>query len=252
MSDLVARPLIVVTGAAGGIGSAVATKLRDSGYSVLATDRTGDDVLRADISSTGGIRELEAAIENRIERGQILEGLVNVAGVLHSGKLFDLQLEQWEHMQSVNTTSVLRITQLVARLMINQRDRDPGNSRSIVTVSSNAGRTPRYAMAGYCASKAAATMLTRCFSLELAAHGIRANVVSPGSTRTAMLIGMNGEAEMERASVTGNPAQFRNGIPLGRIAVPEDIADTVAFLLSGNAKHLTGIELTVDGGATLS
>ena len=89
MSDLVARRLIVVTGAAGGIGSAVATKLRDSGYSVLATDRTGDDVLRADISSTGGIRELEAAIENRIERGQILEGLVNVAGVLHSGKLFE-------------------------------------------------------------------------------------------------------------------------------------------------------------------
>lgn len=252
MSDVVAKPLIVVTGASGGIGSAVAAKLGDSGYSVLATDRAGDDVLTADISSPEGISELEAAIEHRIERGQVLEGLVNVAGVLHPGKLLDLQPEQWEHMQAVNAQSVFRMTQLVARLMIDQRDQDPGNSRSIVTVSSNAGRTPRYGMAGYCASKAAATMVTRCFSLELAAHGIRANVVSPGSTRTAMLLGMNGEAEMNRASVAGNPAQFRNGIPLGRIADPEDIADSVAFLLSANAKHLTGIELTVDGGATLS
>ncbi|MFJ2618278.1 SDR family oxidoreductase [Glutamicibacter sp. NPDC087344] len=245
------KPLVVLTGAAGGIGSAVAAKLRASGYEVCATDLSGENVLTADLTTEAGLADLESEIQARISAGSKLTGLVNVAGILHPGKLLDLQLEQWEQMQSVNSRSVFRITQLVARLMINQQSEDPQNTRGIVTVSSNAGRTPRYGLGGYCASKAASTMLTRCFSLELAAHGIRANVLSPGSTRTAMLASMNGEAEMIKKSVAGDPERFRNGIPLGRIADPEDIADSVEFLLSPKAKHLTGVELTADGGATI-
>jgi 2,3-dihydro-2,3-dihydroxybenzoate dehydrogenase len=106
-------------------------------------------------------------------------------------------------------------------------------------------------MAAYAASKAAATAFTKCLGLEVAHRGIRCNVVAPGSTDTPMLRGMHTGDTAARASVAGRPEQFRVGIPLGKVARPEDIARTVAFLLSEDAGHITMHELTVDGGATL-
>ncbi|GAA1407015.1 2,3-dihydro-2,3-dihydroxybenzoate dehydrogenase [Glutamicibacter uratoxydans] len=243
--------MVVVTGAAGGIGASVAARLEQAGYFVLGTDRVGTVDLQADISADDGLAQLGDAINSRIAQGHILHGLVNVAGILRSGQLLDLSVDDWDAMHAVNTRSVFRTTQLVARLMVRQQEHEAGNSRGIVTISSNAGTTPRYNLGGYCASKSAATMTTRCFSIELAKHGIRANIVSPGSTRTEMLRALNGSEDTAKQSVLGDPANFRHPILLGRIADPEDIADSVEFLLSPRAKHLTGAELVVDGGATL-
>lgn len=106
-------------------------------------------------------------------------------------------------------------------------------------------------MAAYAASKAAAAMFTKCLGLELARSGVRCNVVAPGSTDTAMQRALWTGSDAGQRVIDGDPATYRTGIPLGRIAAPEDIADAVAFLASDRARHITMQELYVDGGATL-
>ncbi|MGB5806964.1 SDR family oxidoreductase, partial [Castellaniella sp.] len=116
---------------------------------------------------------------------------------------------------------------------------------------SNAATTPRPGMAAYAASKAAATQLTRCLGLELAPHRIRVNIVSPGSTDTAMQQAMWSQGSSRDTVIAGDPARWRLGIPLAKIATPDEIAQAVLFLLSDQASHITLHDLRVDGGATL-
>ncbi|GAA3688677.1 2,3-dihydro-2,3-dihydroxybenzoate dehydrogenase [Arthrobacter ginkgonis] len=243
-------PLVVVTGAAGGLGSAIAATLEAQGYDVLPVDRAGDGVLRLDLADAASTTVLRDALAHRAAAGTRVHGLVNVAGVLATGRLMDLAAGDWDRMHAVNARGVFLASQTVARVMVAQQPADPANARAIVTVSSNAGNTPRDGLGGYAASKAAATMATRSLALELAGHGIRANVVSPGSTDTPMLHAMAPGGADEAALVAGDPSRHRAGIPLGRIAVPADVASVVGFLLSGAARHMTGQDLTVDGGAT--
>ncbi|MNN77143.1 2,3-dihydro-2,3-dihydroxybenzoate dehydrogenase [compost metagenome] len=94
-------------------------------------------------------------------------------------------------------------------------------------------------------------MFTKCLGLEYADHHIRCNVVSPGSTDTAMQRDLWHNGNGEQAVISGSPEMFKLGIPLGRIALPGDIADAVAFLTSDNARHITMHDLRIDGGATL-
>jgi 2,3-dihydro-2,3-dihydroxybenzoate dehydrogenase len=122
---------------------------------------------------------------------------------------------------------------------------------SIVTVGSNAATVPRTQMAAYAASKAASHQFTRCLGLELAAHGIRCNIVAPGSTDTPMQRQLWTDAQAAERIVRGSIESFRTGIPLGRIAAPADVAEAVLFLLSNAARHITLHTLCVDGGATL-
>lgn len=122
---------------------------------------------------------------------------------------------------------------------------------TIVTVSSNAAFVPRVGMAAYASSKAAATAFTKCLGLELAEFGIRCNVVSPGSTDTPMLRGMWKTDSDRSVTIDGSLGSYRAGIPLGKLARPEDVADAVAFLVSDRAGHITMHDMCVDGGATL-
>jgi 2,3-dihydro-2,3-dihydroxybenzoate dehydrogenase len=94
-------------------------------------------------------------------------------------------------------------------------------------------------------------MFTKVLGLELAQRGVRCNVVAPGSTETEMLSSLWTRGDWRRPSIEGVPSQFRLGIPLGKVAQPEDVADAVLFLLSERAGHITTHTLTVDGGATL-
>jgi 2,3-dihydro-2,3-dihydroxybenzoate dehydrogenase len=94
-------------------------------------------------------------------------------------------------------------------------------------------------------------MFTRCLGLELARDGVRCNVVAPGSTDTPMQRALWTEEDGARPVIEGVPGEYRTGIPLGRIADPEDVAEAVAFLLSDAARHITLQTLYVDGGATL-
>ena len=127
----------------------------------------------------------------------------------------------------------------------------PRRRGALVVVGSNAAGIPRQAMAAYAASKAAATMFVRCLGLELAPHGVRCNVVAPGSTRTPMQTGMWADDQGEARVIAGTLGNFKSGIPLGKLAEPGDIANAVMFLLSEQAGHIAMSDLYVDGGATL-
>jgi 2,3-dihydro-2,3-dihydroxybenzoate dehydrogenase len=248
----------LVTGAAGGIGEAVAWALAGAGARVAAVDHNAETLqlvvkklaqarhqvrgYPADVSVTSEVDAVVAAAER--ELGPI-RYLVNAAGVLRAGAAVGLTDEEWDTTFAVNVTGVFHVSRAVARRMI------PRGRGAIVTVASNAAGTPRWDMAAYAASKAAASSFTRCLGLELARHGIRCNVVSPGSTDTPMLTSLWSGADAAAASIEGRPETFRLGIPLGRLARPADVADAVLFLLSDRASHITLHDLTVDGGAAL-
>ncbi|NYI08241.1 2,3-dihydro-2,3-dihydroxybenzoate dehydrogenase [Allostreptomyces psammosilenae] len=257
----------LVTGAAAGIGAAVARGLALEGVAVTAADLDAEGVhtvaeaIRAgggevcaqplDVTDPDAVERVLDAVESRFGPVDIL---VNVAGVLTPGPVVETTDEAWTRTFAVNATGVFHTSRAVARRMV------PRRRGHIVTVASNAAGTPRAGMAAYAASKAAAAHFTRCLGLELAPHGIRCNTVSPGSTDTAMQRALwpeeaRRDPRAERAALekvlVGDLAAFRTGVPIGRIAQPEDIADAVLFVLSDRARHVVMEDLYVDGGATL-
>jgi 2,3-dihydro-2,3-dihydroxybenzoate dehydrogenase len=247
----------LVTGAGQGIGRAVVRALLRGGAFVVASDISrdalaslSDELARESLPmqvrclDVGDPLAVEALV-SEVERERPLDMLANVAGVLTMGKVDVLDSEAWTRTFRVNTEGVFHVSRAVARRMMTRR------AGSIVTVGSNAASTPRMGMSAYAASKAASTMFTRCLGLELASYGVRCNVVAPGSTDTPMQRALWTDAGASTRVLAGVPSDFRLGIPLGRIASPEDVAESVLFLLSERARHITMHELTVDGGATL-
>lgn len=242
----------VVTGAASGVGRAVALDLARYGARIAAVDidpegldqtvrslEGGGLALAGDVTDTGGVEALFDQVE--AELGPVAL-VVNAAGTLATGPLAECSDQDWHRMLAVNATGVLVIGREVARRM------GPRGRGSLITVASNAAGVPRANMAAYAATKAAAVALTKSLGLELAPSGVRCNVVSPGSTDTPMLRAMTPDPQ---ALITGDPAHFKVGIPLGRLGQPEDVAAAVRFLASDAARHITMHELYVDGGATL-
>lgn len=251
VTDWTAR-VAIVTGAAQGIGAAVASALAARGARVLATDR---QPIPPDLAAQPSVvpypldvtdpRAADQAVAHAEATLGPLTDLVNVAGVLRPGVLTDLGDEDWHATFAVNTSGVFFVSRAATRVM---RRRGRG---SVVTVGSNAAHVPRIGMGAYAASKAAAAHLTRTLGLELAGSGVRCNLVSPGSTDTPMQRQLWHAPNVEGRVIAGDPGSFRTGIPLGRVAQPADITGAVLFLLSDEARHITLADLTVDGGATL-
>ncbi|GAB3893167.1 2,3-dihydro-2,3-dihydroxybenzoate dehydrogenase [Kibdelosporangium lantanae] len=247
----------LVTGAARGIGAAVVRKLAETGVAVAAVDVLTEPL--AETAGLAGVRAYPADVSDHAAVAAVVECveaelgpisiLVNVAGVLRPSAVLDMSDDDWAHTFAVNSNAVFLTAREVAQRMVPRRE------GCIVTVGSNAAGVPRKRMAAYAASKAAATMFTRCLGLELAEYGIRCNIVSPGSTDTDMQRALwpddRSEAEAVAGVVRGSLSDFRVGIPLGRLAAPADIADAVLFLVSEQARHITMHDLYVDGGATL-
>ena len=256
--DDIAGTVAVVTGAAQGIGAAVATELARHGARVVALDRQADlldktvrDMADAGFEVSGQVTDVRdsVAVENTVNRIESGTGpvdvLVNVAGVLRLAAAMDITDDDWSQVFAVNTDGVFYLSRAVARRMVGRR------RGTIVTVGSNASSVPRMGMAAYAASKAATTSFMRCLGLELAGHGIRCNVVSPGSTRTPMLEGMWTDGADVESTVDGSPGAYRVGIPLRKLGEPADVAAAVLFLASSRAGHITMQNLCVDGGAAL-
>ncbi|MHA6803410.1 2,3-dihydro-2,3-dihydroxybenzoate dehydrogenase [Salinifilum ghardaiensis] len=253
----IAGTVALVTGAAQGIGAAVVRALAQRGATVAAVDRNAEGLAAAgsaardrgcavrdypaDVTDSAAVAALTARVER--ECGS-LDTLVNVAGVMRAGRVRDFTDADWEHVFAVNTDGVFHTCRAVADRMV------PRQRGCIVTVGSNAAGVPRHGMAAYAASKAAAAQFTKSLGLELAEDGIRCNVVSPGPTDTAMQRSLWTDEGGARRVIAGSPETYKIGIPLGRLAAPDNVADAVVFLVSRYAEHITLQDLYVDGGTT--
>lgn len=238
----------LVTGAAGGIGLAIATALADAGAEVVATDL--DAALR-DAPAHGGIdwRPLDVtdlvAVEALIAAAGPFDLGAHAAAILATAPILDVEIEDWRRVFDVNVHGTFHVTRALARGMA-ARGRG-----ALVAVGSNAAGIVRAGMGAYPATKAAVAMHMRCLGLEMARHGVRCNLVAPGSTLTPMQTGMWSDGTGAARVVEGDLASFKPGIPLGKLATPGDIAMAAMFLLSEQAGHVTMGDLYVDGGATL-
>ncbi len=190
---------------------------------------------------------VDAAVASTMDTFGRIDALAHVAGILDTGSVLDSDPDQWRKIFGVNVFGLLNVLQSVGLEMRRRR------AGAMVVVSSNAAGVPRIGMGAYGSSKAAATMLVRTAGLELAADGIRVNVVAPGSTDTAMQRSLWSDFRRFgcRRGHRRQSGELSLGIPLGKLATADDIADSVHFLLSDRAAHITMQALYVDGGATL-
>lgn len=238
-----------VTGAGSGIGLATAQGFAQLGAHVIGLDKAfprapaGIQCEAIDLASAPAVEALCARL--LLARPQV-DVLVHAAGILRSGGLMQLSVDDWAASMASNASAIFYLSQQIAPVFQRQA------SGVMVTVASNAATTARQHMTAYCASKAAALSLTHCMALELAAFNVRCNTVSPGSTDTPMLREMVAGPNGFAALIAGQPTQYKLGIPLRKIATTQEVAQTVLFLASDMASHITMQNIVVDGGATLN
>ncbi|MBI0130431.1 SDR family oxidoreductase [Snodgrassella sp. W8124] len=249
---------IIVTGAAQGIGAAIVSKLLKQHYHVIGIDKQPyspswpvQQMIEAQYQTywTSISQDITAFEETRILLNTLINqynitGLVNVAGVLILTPLLSATEAQWQTSLNVNLLAPIFISQHLAAHFRQQRQ------GCIVTVSSNSARMARTEMGLYATTKAALSHFCRNLALEVAPY-VRVNIVSPGSTLTAMQQQLWTDNEPPAGILDGDLTQYRLGIPLRKLAQPADIANTVSFLLSEEATQITMQEIVVDGGATL-
>ena len=244
----------VVTGASGGIGSAIAGGLLDAGAKVALIDLKAPDwdhgrhgeralALTGDVSDEAFVAEAFAEIGAKFER---LDHLVNAAGVLWFDKdksLTETPLEIWDRVLEINLRSMALTTRHAVELMGRTvaGKEEPGGSM-VHIASIQALRGDDRPQDAYQASKAAMISLSKSIAIQFAGQNIRSNALLPGGTLSPM---------QRRWIEDPNQLQAASkGIPLGRVGAPEDMANAALFLLSEKASFITGTELIVDGGRT--
>jgi NAD(P)-dependent dehydrogenase (short-subunit alcohol dehydrogenase family) len=246
----------VVTGAAKGIGAAVAARLAAAGAAVVACDVDGDALHdHAEGLRAGGARVAEvvgdvsraATAEQAARRAETEFGgaqiLVNAAGIQRYGTVETTDEAVWNEVLAVNVTSIFLFAKHLVPLM-----RAAGGG-SIVNISSVQAFVTQTDVVAYAASKGAINALTRAIAVDHAHEQIRCNTVCPGSVDTPML-----RASAERFAADRDPGELLDAWgrshPLGRMARPDEVAEVCAFLASSRSSFVTGSEMRVDGGLT--
>ncbi|MGE3691494.1 MAG: SDR family NAD(P)-dependent oxidoreductase [Novosphingobium sp.] len=235
-----AGKVAIVTGGARGIGGASAARLAAEGAQVLVADLgkpaalpPGAQFLQTDV--TDGV-QVRAAVDTALESWGRLDVLVNNAGIGALGDTEGTDEALWDKVFAVNVRAIYLFCHAAIPAM------RQGGGGAIVNIASISGLFGDYGMAAYNASKGAAVNYTRSLALDCAQHNIRVNAVCPGLVAT----------DMSNAALA-NPVDrdfWFERIPLGRAAMPEEIAAAVAFLASDDASYMTGAMVPVDGGAT--
>ncbi|MCO5396730.1 SDR family NAD(P)-dependent oxidoreductase [Ralstonia soli] len=239
----------VVTGAAGGIGSAVATRLARAGVHVVVTDLSVDAAqavaagiaeqgnaatgMALDVGNFDAITDFFARLDDTLGRCDVL---VNNAGIASLTPFEELPLDAWRRTFEINVTGPLALTQHAV-----QRMKQRGWGR-IINIASTSGIRAGAGRAGYGTSKAALIGLTRQMAVELAVYGITANAVAPGPIETALA---------RNHSASAREAYLRQ-VPMKRYGLPEEVAAAIAFFATDDAAYVTGQTLAVDGGFVIA
>ena len=240
--------VVVVTGAGSGIGEATAKRFAREGASVVLVGRNEDKLKKvhaqlegeghvvraADVADLSDVEALFKEVASHFGR---LDVLVDNAGIVKSGKVTELEVQDWKELMSVDLDGVFYCTRTAMPALIASK----GN---IVNVSSVSGMGGDWGMSFYNAAKGAITNFTRALALDHGADGVRVNAVCPSLTRSELTDDM-----MDNDALM---AKFKERIALGRPAEPEDIGDVIAFLASDDARFVTGVNLPVDGGLSAS
>lgn len=229
--------VVVVTGAARGIGQGIAQVLGANGARVVGVDRTAGDGVEfvADISSPEANRDMVAFTVERYGR---VDAVVACAAVSRRGPFVEIQPEDLAYTFAPTLYGAFYTCQAGARQMIAQ-----GNGGSVLIVGSVHVHQHNPNSASYNMAKAALASLSRTIAAELAPHGIRVNSILPGWTDTPGELNFATREQLDEAG---------RRLPLGRLGRPEDIGQAALYLLSDEAAYVTGCELLVDGGITLN
>lgn len=252
--------VVVITGAARGIGKACARRFAQEGANVACMDLLAEEnqAAAAECAALGAEslaltcdvtdpESVQTCIQSALARWGRIDALITAAGIYTGSPLPEVSLAQWQRLIDINLTGVFLCNQAVAPAMMAQ------GSGSIINISSMAGKTSWPATAEYSASKTGVIGLTRSVAMELAPHGATANAVCPGNTLTEMVrnvaikqgepLGMTGEEWLQMRA---------NDCPMNRMAEPWEIAGVCAFLASQDARYITGQAIEVDGGLVMS
>ncbi|TXN19764.1 SDR family oxidoreductase [Methylobacterium sp. WL9] len=240
--------VVLVTGAASGIGEAAARRFGREGASLVLADRNEEGLRKvagdiaaaevlvqvADLSNADRCRDVIAAAAEKFGR---LDVLVNNAGKDHLGKVDEGDIGDFSTVIETDLYGVFYMT----RFALPHLRRSRG---CIVNVSSVSGLGGDWNHSFYCAAKGAVTNFTRAVALDEAKNGVRVNAVNPSLVYTPFTAGMQDQPELV--------AKFEERIPMGRGAQPDDISGVIAFLASADAQFVTGVNLPVDGGLSAS
>ena len=237
---------VVVTGAGGGVGLAVCRRLAESGAAVTMLDikpppaevaeMDNVDYRQGDVAEEAFVAEVFGELAAR--RTAHVRGLVNAAGVLWFDRdcsLLDIDMSVWNRVFDINLKSMVYTARHAVPLM-----RKAGGGAMVHVSSTQALRGDDKPQDAYQASKAAILALSKSLAIQLAADGIRSNVLIPGPTASPM--------QSRWLDDAGLKAKTEAVIPLGRVGTPDDMADAIEFLLSDKSTYISGTELLVDGG----
>jgi NAD(P)-dependent dehydrogenase (short-subunit alcohol dehydrogenase family) len=234
---------LLVTGGARGLGASVARAAAQRGYRVfvLDVDRDGAEAVAREVGGEAIVASIAdtTTIERALDTLGAPDVLVNNAGIVRFGPLIDLDADDWRAVVEINLTGTFLLSQRVARRWI-----AAGTAGAIVNITSMNGVAPGPNAGAYGSTKAAIALLTQQMAIEWGPRGIRVNAVAPGLIDAGMSEPIYADPATRHAR--------ESKVPLGRLGVGDDIAHAVLFLASSEASYITGQNVLVDGGVTMS